>query len=91
LKTIALLHSGEMGAAVGACLIRRGHRVLWASSGRSAATASRAKAAGLEGSATLERAFISPQAEIYRELERYKDPGSPPSLDEVIATLRGTE
>lgn len=57
MRTIALLHPGEMGAAVGACLVGRGHRVLWASSGRSAATGSRAKAAGLEDAGTLERAL----------------------------------
>src|SRR5262245_48975491 len=36
-----------MGAAVGACLSRRGLTVLWASAGRSPATADRAAAAGL--------------------------------------------
>src|SRR5438132_6222927 len=52
---IALLHPGEMGAAVGACLVQ--HRVLWVSAGRSAATAARAKASGLEDAKTLERAL----------------------------------
>jgi 3-hydroxyisobutyrate dehydrogenase-like beta-hydroxyacid dehydrogenase len=45
--TIGLLHPGEMGAAVGRCLVSAGHRVLWVPDGRSAATASRAGAAGL--------------------------------------------
>jgi 3-hydroxyisobutyrate dehydrogenase-like beta-hydroxyacid dehydrogenase len=45
---IGLLHPGEMGAAVGGCLVSRGHRVLWRPDGRSAATAGRAAAAGLE-------------------------------------------
>jgi 3-hydroxyisobutyrate dehydrogenase-like beta-hydroxyacid dehydrogenase len=45
-ETIALFHPGEMGAAVGACLVGRGHRVLWASSGRSVASAARAQAPG---------------------------------------------
>ena len=45
--TIGLLHPGEMGAAVGGCLAGRGLRVLWASAGRSAASAGRAAAAGL--------------------------------------------
>jgi 3-hydroxyisobutyrate dehydrogenase-like beta-hydroxyacid dehydrogenase len=45
--TIGLLHPGEMGAAVGECLVRAGHRVLWAPEGRSLATAARARAAGL--------------------------------------------
>ncbi len=44
---IGLLHPGEMGAAVGQCLARRGHPVLWASEGRGPDTAARAKAAGL--------------------------------------------
>jgi 3-hydroxyisobutyrate dehydrogenase-like beta-hydroxyacid dehydrogenase len=45
--TIGLLHPGEMGAAVGQCLVGAGHRVLWAPAGRSAATGARAAAAGL--------------------------------------------
>jgi 3-hydroxyisobutyrate dehydrogenase-like beta-hydroxyacid dehydrogenase len=45
--TIGLLHPGEMGAAVGQCLAGAGHRVLWWPDGRSAATAARARAAGL--------------------------------------------
>jgi 3-hydroxyisobutyrate dehydrogenase-like beta-hydroxyacid dehydrogenase len=45
--TIGLLHPGEMGAAVGQCLVGAGHRVLWVPEGRSAATAARARAAGL--------------------------------------------
>jgi len=46
-RTVGLLHPGEMGAAVGAVLRGRGHRVLWASEGRSAETRARAEAAGL--------------------------------------------
>src|SRR6266511_1183556 len=57
MKTVALLHPGEMGAAIGACLGGRGLRVVWASAGRSAATRSRAKAAGLEDLGPLERAL----------------------------------
>jgi 3-hydroxyisobutyrate dehydrogenase-like beta-hydroxyacid dehydrogenase len=44
---VGLLHPGEMGAAVGAVLVAGGHDVLWASDGRSEATAARARAAGL--------------------------------------------
>ncbi len=47
MATIGLLHPGEMGAAVGAALAGAGHEVLWASEGRSAASAQRAAAAGL--------------------------------------------
>jgi 3-hydroxyisobutyrate dehydrogenase-like beta-hydroxyacid dehydrogenase len=46
-RVIGLLNPGEMGAAVGQCLTARGLEVLWASDGRSAETADRAKAAGL--------------------------------------------
>jgi 3-hydroxyisobutyrate dehydrogenase-like beta-hydroxyacid dehydrogenase len=45
---VGLLHPGEMGAAVGRLLSGPGETVLWASAGRSAATAERATAAGLE-------------------------------------------
>jgi 3-hydroxyisobutyrate dehydrogenase-like beta-hydroxyacid dehydrogenase len=47
-STVGLLHPGEMGAAVGAVLRGQGHRVLWASEGRSEETRTRAEAAGLE-------------------------------------------
>ena len=46
-NVIGVLHPGEMGAAVGACLTQRGLTVLWASAGRSPATADRAAAAGM--------------------------------------------
>jgi hypothetical protein len=52
--TIGLLHPGEMGAALGAALRAKGEVVLWASSGRSGATADRAGKAGLEDVVTLE-------------------------------------
>ena len=57
IRTVAVLHPGEMGSAIGACLVQRGLRVVWASSGRSAATRSRANAAGLEDLGSLERAM----------------------------------
>ena len=53
MHVIGLLHPGDMGAAVGNCLTSRGHTVLWASEGRSAATADRAKAAGLTDAGTV--------------------------------------
>jgi 3-hydroxyisobutyrate dehydrogenase-like beta-hydroxyacid dehydrogenase len=52
-QVIGLLHPGEMGAAVGACLTSRGHTVWWASTGRGPATVSRAKAAGLSDAASV--------------------------------------
>ena len=56
MTTIALLHPGDMGAAIGACLVSNGHRVVWASAGRSAATRARAAGAGLEDLKSLARA-----------------------------------
>ena len=55
-KTIAVLHPGEMGAAIGAGLAARGHRILWASAGRGEATRKRAERCGLEDAGTLARA-----------------------------------
>jgi len=52
--TVGILHPGEMGAAVGAALRTTGATVLWASDGRSAATARRAAKAGLEDAGTVE-------------------------------------
>ena len=46
--TIGVLHPGEMGAAIGGQLRARGNDVLWASAGRSGASAERAAAAGLD-------------------------------------------
>ena len=50
---VGLLHPGEMGAAVGARLREAGHEVRWASAGRSAQTARRARAAGLVDAGTV--------------------------------------
>jgi 3-hydroxyisobutyrate dehydrogenase-like beta-hydroxyacid dehydrogenase len=50
---IGVLHPGEMGSAVAAQLVRRGHRVLWVSAGRSSASAERAASAGLEEAGSL--------------------------------------
>jgi 3-hydroxyisobutyrate dehydrogenase-like beta-hydroxyacid dehydrogenase len=44
-RVIGVLHPGEMGAAVGACLTQRELTVLWASAGRSPDTGARAAAA----------------------------------------------
>src|ERR1700686_1632137 len=59
---IALLHPGEMGAAVGACLVSRGVRVVWASENRSPATRKRAQCAGLEDLESLDRALAASDA-----------------------------
>jgi 3-hydroxyisobutyrate dehydrogenase-like beta-hydroxyacid dehydrogenase len=47
MKTVALLHPGNMGSTIGACAATSGARVLWASKQRSAASRARAKQAGL--------------------------------------------
>jgi hypothetical protein len=48
---IGLLHPGEMGAAVAACLTGRGNQVLWVPAGRGPATRARAAAGGLTAAA----------------------------------------
>ena len=48
MTVVGVLHPGEMGSAVAAALTGRGETVLWASAGRSEATAERAREAGLE-------------------------------------------
>ena len=49
MTTVGLLHPGEMGAAVGGCLVTVGHTVLWDPSGRSRASTGRVLAAELSG------------------------------------------
>jgi 3-hydroxyisobutyrate dehydrogenase-like beta-hydroxyacid dehydrogenase len=56
MKTFALFHPGEMGAALGAALTSSRFRVLWASQGRSTQKADRAKAASLEDACKIEQA-----------------------------------
>jgi len=51
-RPIGLLYPGEMGSAVGQCLVQRGYIVLWASRDRSPQTAARARAAGLADAGT---------------------------------------
>jgi len=51
--TVGVLHPGSMGAAVAATVVAGGARVLWCPDGRSAATAERAGAAGLEAAPDL--------------------------------------
>ena len=55
---VALLHPGEMGAAVGAQLVARGHEVLWLPRGRSEATARRARDAGLVAADRLDHVNV---------------------------------
>jgi 3-hydroxyisobutyrate dehydrogenase-like beta-hydroxyacid dehydrogenase len=60
--TIGLLHPGEMGAAIGRCLVEQGHTVLWLPQGRGPDTADRAAAAGLTEAASL--ADLTGRAEV---------------------------
>jgi 3-hydroxyisobutyrate dehydrogenase-like beta-hydroxyacid dehydrogenase len=53
MTVVGLLHPGEMGAALATVLRERGENVLWASAGRSRATAERAERAGLEDAGNL--------------------------------------
>ncbi len=46
-SVIGVLHPGEMGAGIAGALVRSGHRVLWASTGRSAESRERAAHVGL--------------------------------------------
>ena len=55
---VGLLHPGEMGAAIGAVLVERGHEVLWVPRGRSEESAGRAVAAGLTPADNLEDAGV---------------------------------
>ncbi len=57
--TIAVFHPGQMGAAVGACLVARGHRVVWASENRRPASHKRATDAGLEDLGSIERVLAA--------------------------------
>jgi 3-hydroxyisobutyrate dehydrogenase-like beta-hydroxyacid dehydrogenase len=57
-SAIGLLHPGEMGAAL-AMQVRPGRSILWASSGRSVATADRAEQAGLRDVTTVEELAAS--------------------------------
>jgi 3-hydroxyisobutyrate dehydrogenase-like beta-hydroxyacid dehydrogenase len=62
IPVIGLVQPGEMGAAVGGCLTGAGHRVVWASAGRSPATAARAAGAGLRDVVSLRA--LAGQAEV---------------------------
>jgi 3-hydroxyisobutyrate dehydrogenase-like beta-hydroxyacid dehydrogenase len=50
--TIGVLHPGDMGSAVGRQLVLRGHKVLYASTGRSTETRARAEWAGMTDATT---------------------------------------
>jgi 3-hydroxyisobutyrate dehydrogenase-like beta-hydroxyacid dehydrogenase len=53
MRTVGLLHPGEMGASIGAALRRAGVQVFWVSAGRGPATRRRGQAADLTDAGTL--------------------------------------
>jgi 3-hydroxyisobutyrate dehydrogenase-like beta-hydroxyacid dehydrogenase len=53
MRTVGLLHPGEMGASIGAAVRRAGVEVLWVSAGRRPATRRRAQAADLTDAGAL--------------------------------------
>ncbi|HEY7217475.1 MAG TPA: DUF1932 domain-containing protein [Candidatus Binatia bacterium] len=61
IKTIALLHPGNMGATIGAAAATSGAQVLWASNGRSEASRKRAGSAGLKDAINVDDAVRQSQ------------------------------
>lgn len=57
MKTITLLHPGNMGSTIGPCALAGGARVLWVAAQRSAATRARAQRRGLIETANLAEAL----------------------------------
>jgi len=60
--TILLLHPGEMGAAIGGCLVRNGTRVIYVSDGRSGTSRKRATDEGIEDAGMLDAALAEADA-----------------------------
>lgn len=60
--TVALLHPGEMGSAIGACLVEAGHRTRWVAAGRGPESRRRAAEAGLTECADLAAALAGADA-----------------------------
>ena len=81
MTVVGLLHPGEMGAAVAAALRGRGETVLWASTGRSPATAERAQQAGVEDAGDV--------AELCRRSEILLSVCPPHAAVDVARTARG--
>ncbi|MFI6448501.1 DUF1932 domain-containing protein [Kitasatospora sp. NPDC050543] len=73
---LGVLHPGSMGAAVAACAVSAGARVLWCPEGRSSATVERAERFGLEPVAELSE--LLEQAEVVLSL-------CPPAAAEDVA------
>jgi len=83
--TIAILHPGEMGAAVGACLTARHTRVVWASEGRSPESRERAEASGFHDLKTLDQ--VLREADIVLSI---CVPGGALNLAQQVAALNYT-
>lgn len=81
MTVVGVLHPGEMGAAVAGALRERGETVLWASAGRTAATAERANAAGLEDAGDI--------AEVCRRCETLLSICPPHAAVEVARAASG--
>ena len=79
--SVGVIHPGEMGAAIGACVVRSGSNVFWASAGRSAATAQRATEAGLADVGTTDR--LVAQCDVLISV------CPPHAATEVALTIRG--
>jgi 3-hydroxyisobutyrate dehydrogenase-like beta-hydroxyacid dehydrogenase len=75
---VGLLHPGEMGAAIGALLVERGHVALWRPQGRSEQTARRAAAAELTA------------VEDFRDAEVILSVCPPHAALDVARSLQGT-
>jgi 3-hydroxyisobutyrate dehydrogenase-like beta-hydroxyacid dehydrogenase len=78
---VGLLHPGEMGTAVAGALRSRGETVVWASAGRSKATAERAERAGLEDAGDV--------AELCRRCEIVLSVCPPHAAVDVARAARG--
>lgn len=83
MRTVAILHPGEMGSAIGASVRAAGARVLWASEGRGVATRKRAEADGLEDAGTL--TALARQADVMLSV---CPPASAMDVAKQVAALR---
>jgi len=83
-KAVGVLHPGAMGVTVGTSIEAGGHRVVWASEGRSEATRGRATAAGLPDQ------FHLGAAALYELLLEFKDQTGSVQFEHVLAALAGS-
>ncbi len=76
---IALVNPGEMGAAIGAQLVRAGHQVRWLPAGRSQSTYRRAESAGLE------------PADSVQDCDVVLSVGPPAAAEDIARSVAGSE